>query len=121
MESPSKIHKFIKSKTAVAQYEIYTSPINSPNLRIYHTQISKKLMPHCDQIEKKGTRIERLKQLLEKQDWFHLTANQKKQLSQIVLTHNTLFMLDERDLGTISSEPAHISVADNNPCRSPMY
>ena len=30
-------------------------------------------------------------------------------------------MLDERDLGTISGEPAHISVSDNNPCRLPMY
>ena len=62
-----------------------------------------------------------MKQLIEKQDWSHLTADQKKQLSQVVLTHNKLFMLDQRDLGTIWGESAHISVANNNPCRSPSY
>lgn len=30
-------------------------------------------------------------------------------------------MLEKKDIGTISGEPAHIAVSDPNPCQSPMY
>ncbi|KAK3893797.1 hypothetical protein Pcinc_002410 [Petrolisthes cinctipes] len=102
VECQSKVHRFIQSRTEVAQYEICSEPIIDPNLSVYRTQISNELVPHFDQTKGEGTRQERLQGLIDEQDWSHLNSEQRSKLSQVVLDHEGLFVLESQDLELIN-------------------
>ncbi|KAK8381164.1 hypothetical protein O3P69_008201 [Scylla paramamosain] len=95
--------------------------VEDTSSQVCHTRIENELEPQNDVVEGNGTRAERLQRLINQQNWAHLANDQQKQLSNVVLSHEKLFMLEKKDIGTISGEPAHIAVSDPNPCQSPMY
>ncbi|KAK8380953.1 hypothetical protein O3P69_008099 [Scylla paramamosain] len=95
--------------------------IEDTSSQVCHTRIENELEPQNDVVEGNGTRAERLQRLINQQNWAHLANDQQKQLSNVVLSYEKLFMLEKKDIGTISGEPAHIAVSDPNPCQSPMY
>ncbi|KAK8393522.1 hypothetical protein O3P69_006689 [Scylla paramamosain] len=95
--------------------------VEDTSSQVCHTRIENELEPQNDVVEGNGTRAERLRRLINQQNWAHLANDQQKQLSNVVLSHEKLFMLEKKDIGTISGEPAHIAVSDPNPCQSPMY
>ena len=84
-------------------------------------QIQNDLLPHNDQASGQGTRTQRLGELVKKQKWQHLTPAQRDELRQLILSHDPLFILDEKELGTIHGPPAHIKVDNPNPSRGRMY
>ncbi len=59
--------------------------------------------------------------LIKKQNWQHLSQDEKSELNELFFQHDSLFILDEKELGTIRGPPAHIRVEDPNPCRGRMY
>ncbi|MPC78981.1 Pro-Pol polyprotein [Portunus trituberculatus] len=83
--------------------------------------IENALEPQGNCVEGTGTRPERLQKLIGQEDWTHFSNDHQKQLSDVVLSHEEYFMLNNKEIGTISGEPAHIAVSDPNPCKSPIY
>lgn len=121
VDNVSKVYRFIKSGTQVAQYEKYSGPVDDSTAQVCHTRVENDLEPQSDCVEGTGTRGERLQKLISQQDWTPFSNDHQKQLSNVVLSHEKLFMLNKQELGTISGEPAHTTVTDTNPCKSPMY
>ena len=121
VDNLAKVYRFLKAGTLVAHYEKYSGPVDVSSARVRHTVVENALEPQGDCVEGTGTRGERLQKLIGQQDWTHLSNDQQKHLSNVVLSHEKLFMLDKKEIGTISGEPAHIAVSNPNPCKSPMY
>lgn len=121
VDNPAKVHKFLKTGTVVAKYDTYLGVVENSATPVRHTQIENELEPQGDSVPEGGTRKERLQSLVEQQPWSHLAEEHRRQLSEIVLSHEQLFILDKKEIGTISGEPAHITVADPTPCKSPIY
>ena len=121
VDNPSKVYRILKSGTFVAQYDKYSGPVDASSTQVCYTHIENDLEPQNDNVEGMGTRSERLQKLISDQNWTHLSNDHQKQLSNVVLSHEKLFMLDGKEIGTISGEPAHISISNPSPCKSPMY
>ena len=121
INNPSKVYRILKAGTVVANYEIYNGPIEPPESRVNAAQIENNLEPANDVVIETGSRVERLQHLLNEQSWSHLDASQRSALSEIILKHENLFMLDKSELGTIQGDPAHIRISDPNPSKSPIY
>lgn len=62
-----------------------------------------------------GARKDRLQKLIKMQEWTHLSSEQRERLSEAVVFHENLFMLNDREIGTISGESGHIFVTDGRP------
>ncbi len=73
-------------------------------------KIHNDLIPQNDQASHQGTRVQKLKELMKRQNWQHLTCSEQVELCQ-----------DEKELGLINGTPAHIKVDDPRPSRGPMY
>ena len=78
-------------------------------------------MPQNDHVTGQGTRTQRLAELIKKQKWPHLTPTERSELRQLILQHDPLFILDDKELGLIKGPPAHIKVDDPRPSRGRMY
>lgn len=84
--------------------------------------ISNAMLPDIlDKESKDLPRIEKLKGLIKKQDFNHLTREQRGQLRQLLLNYEQMFILDSTDIGTIKIPPQEIPLADPTPVRGPQY
>lgn len=88
---------------------------------VNRAKVSNAMLPHSDSTPKTGTRQERLQTLIDQWEWNHLDAEQRSSLNQILLENHDLFILDDKEIGTIQGPPAHIEVNDPTPTRSPLY
>ncbi len=57
------------------------------------TVIENDLLPHADQPGEEGDRKNKIKELLEKQDWSHLTEEDRQKLFKLITQHNEAFIL----------------------------
>ncbi len=85
------------------------------------TQIHNDLLPHSDQAKHSGTRSQKLRELINSQNWRHLSPSERNSLREVILQHDPLFILDDKELGLIKGPPAHIKIEDPRPSRGPMY
>ncbi len=58
---------------------------------------------------------------MKKEDWSHLTEEDRNSLFNLVTRHNEAFILDKRELGKIQGPPAHLNLANPSPVRGPSY
>ncbi len=58
---------------------------------------------------------------MKRQNWQHLTRPEQVEFCQVILQHDPLFILDEKELCLINSPLAHIKVDDPRPSRGPTY
>ncbi len=84
------------------------------------TVIQNDLLPHADH-PGEGDREGKIKELLEKEDWSHLTEEYCQDLFKLITKHNEAFILEKGKLGQIQGPPVHISVANLNPVQGPNY
>lgn len=121
VDNLSKVHKFIKAGTTVACYDHYSNSIENSVTQVCYTQIENELLPKNDCPCDEGARREKLQKLISEQNWTHLSSEQQGKLSNAVVSHENLVMINSKEMGAISSELAHISVSNPNPCRTPIY
>ncbi len=86
-----------------------------------HTVIQKDVLPHADRADEGGNRETKIGELLKKEDWSHLTEEDRNRLCNLVTRHNEVFILDKRELGQIQGPPAHLNLANLIPVRGPSY
>ncbi len=79
-------------------------------------RIHNDLLFHNDQTAQKGTRVQRLRELIKTQNWGHLAPDEA-----LILEYYPLFILSKKELGLISGPPEHIRVSDPQSCRGPRY
>ena len=115
----SNREKVFKPGTILGSYEAATAP---PPQSVRATrEIHNDLLPQNDHVTGQGTRTQRLAELIKKQKWPHLTPTERSELRQLILQHDPLFILDDKELGLIKGPPAHIKVDDPRPSRGRMY
>ncbi len=93
-------------------------PVSSVNVT---KKIHNDLIPQNDQPSHQGTRVQKLEELMKRQNWQHLTGSEQIEVCQVILQHDPLFILDEKELGLINGPPPHIKVDDPRPSRGPRY
>ncbi len=86
-----------------------------------HTVIQNDLLPYTDRADEGGKRETKIRELLKKEDWSHLTEEDRNNLFNLVTRHNEAFMLDKRESGKIQGPPAHLNLANPNPVLGPSY
>ncbi len=86
-----------------------------------NTTIHNDLLPHADKSEIEGDREGKIRELLTRQDWSHLTENEREDLLKIITKHNEAFILEKGELGKIQGPPVHINLANPSPVRGPNY
>ena len=115
----SKKEKTYNKGTILGSYEKVEDPIS---LRVNAThQIHNELVPKSDDVKEEGTRIQRLAKKINEQDWSHLSPPEQSGLRELILQHDPLFILSDKELGLIKGPPAHIKITDPQPSRAPMY
>ena len=82
--------------------------------------VGNSLLPHSDQSQVEGDRKTKLGSLLDDLDWRHLTPSQKDGLRQVILENDTLFILNDEELGELKVQEAHIETIDPDPVRAPL-
>ncbi len=86
-----------------------------------HTVIQNGLLPHTDQPGEGGDRESKIQELLEKEDWSHLTEEDRQNLFKLITKHNEVFMLKKGELGKVQGPPVHPNLSNSNPVRRPNY
>ncbi len=97
LHSHSKSHKkprTFERGTFVAPYEVVKVPFPSTIATIY--RIHNDLLPQTDQITQKGTRVQRLQELIKTQNWEHLVLKERTKLESLFLENDPLFILSEK-------------------------
>ncbi len=84
-------------------------------------QIHNELLPESDEVKGERTRMQRLLKKIDEQNWSHLSSSEQSGLKELILQHDPLFILDDKELGLIKGPPAHIKITDPQPSRMPMY
>ncbi len=112
----SKVRKTFKVGTCLGNYEKAKEVAEK-----VHTIIQNDLLPHADQPGVEGDREEKIIEMLEKQDWSHLTEEDRQNLFTLITKHNEAFILEKGELGKIQGPPVHINLANPNPMRGPNY
>ncbi len=112
----SKVRKTFKVGTCLGNYERVEEVADK-----VEAVIQNELLPHADHPGKGGDREGKVKELLEKEDWSHLTEEDRQDLFKLITKHNEAFILEKGELGQIQGPPVHISVSDLNPVRGPNY
>ena len=111
----TKAPKIFKVGTWFGQWE--RGEVSSLSVRTIHND----LIPHFETSTAPGCRKEKLKDLLTKQPTQNLTKEQRKGLEKKLLEHDKVFLLEEGEIGTFHTPPAHIEVVDPIPSRAPTY
>ncbi len=83
--------------------------------------IENDLLPHADQPGVEGDREGKIRELLDKQNWSHLTEEDRQNLFTLITKHHGAFILEKGELGKIQGPPVHINLANPNPVRGPNY
>ncbi len=101
--NPTKAQKTFKKGTIVASYEEVDVP---PPSEVRATRrIHNDLLPQNDQSVQKGTRVQRLRELIKTQKWERLTPTERTKLEALILENDPLFILSDQELGLISGPP----------------
>jgi len=114
----TKSTKEFKLGTLVGSYEKEKFDLESV---LMNHKIHNDLLPESDQSKDQGERPERLRELIKRQDWSHLTKSKQKDLTVTLLDNDVLFITHKSELGLMKGPPAKISVADPTPSRGPSY
>lgn len=119
----SKQFKTLHPGVLLAHYDVITCQnIEVPeSAGCFKTRIGDAIGPDNDVVLGNTSRLDKLRQLLLQRDWTHLDLEQRDKLFELVLAHDSLFIVDKGELGLLQTTPAHISVNDPQPCRSPIY
>ncbi len=96
IENKGRSNRVPKVGTLLGTYEQVIP--NSSNVKST-TVIHKDLLPHSDQSYRSEERCDKLRALLEKQDWNHLSKEQQKLLAEVIQEHHLTFILDKNELG----------------------
>ena len=107
-----------KAGTLFGVYE--KGEVNSPSVHVT-TEIQNNLIPQNDQSNVPGGRIEKLQDIIKQLKLSHLSEKQRKELIEIVLKHDPLFLLEKGELGLLETTSVQINVTDPEPIRGPMY
>ncbi len=118
--NPTKNHMTFKRGTIGASYEEVKVPPSS-SVNATRRCIHNDLLPQNYSTSEKGTRVQRLRELIKQQSWGHLTSSERAELETLILDNDPLFILSEKELGLISGPLEHIRVSDPHPCRGPRY
>ena len=106
--------------TYLANVSVVDDPVSDTRVGTVK-ELHNDLLPTLDQITEEEDRVEKLKQLLRKQDWNHLSQEQQKLIDEIILKRNSLFIVDQNELSKIEGPPAELVLKDPRPVRSPLY
>lgn len=121
IDNPSKVGIQLKPGTVVAHYEIYEGIVETMSQQVRKTEITNELIPSPPISQPGETRTLMLENLIQSQDWSHLTPYQATLLKAEIRKHPELFVLGPKDLGTIPGPPAHINIENQVPCRTAPY
>ena len=105
--------------TYLADVSVVDDPVSNTRVGTVKA-LHNDLLPTLNQITEED-RVEKLKQLFRKQDWNHLSQEQQKLIDEIILKHNSLFVVDQNELGKIEGPPAELVLKDPRPVKSPLY
>ena len=111
----TKAPKIFKAGTWFGHWE--RGEISSLSVRT----IQNDLIPHFQASTAPGNRKEKLKDLLSQQPTRNLTKEHRKGLEKTLLEHDKVFLLEEGEIGTFQTPPAHIEVVNPIPSRAPIY
>ncbi len=112
----SKVRRTFKVSICLGNYEMAKKVAE----KVY-TIIENDLLPHADQPGVEGDREEKIGELLDKQNWSHLTEEDHQNLFTLITKHHEAFILEKGELGKIQGPPVHINLANPNPLRGPNY
>ncbi len=87
----SKARKTLKVGTCLGSYEKAEEVAEKVN-----TIIQNDLLPHANRPGTEGDREGKLRELLTKQDWTHLTEKDRKDLFTLIAKHNEAFILGKK-------------------------
>ncbi len=116
MTNASKVRKTFKVGTCLGSYEKAKEVTDK-----VHTIIQNDLLLHTDQPGVEDDREGKIRELLEKQNWSHLSEEDRQNRFTLITKHNEAFILEKGELGKIQGPPAHINLANPNPVRGPNY
>ena len=68
-----------------------------------------------------NSRSEKLQELLKDVDVANIGSKNRKLLDEVILKHEQLFILGDRELGLIKVPENHINLVDETPVRMPLY
>ena len=120
----TKVPVTLKTGTLLGSYrKVNPDEIESYSPQCRKTKIVNDLvLPEVELDETQDlTREDKLEKLLSRQDYSHLSADQQRQLQEMLLLNQQAFILESSELGKIKDVQAHIEVSDPTPVRSPMY
>ena len=120
VENATKRVQVLKPGVNVAQVEIAQPEWVEEPLPVRTTSIVNELLPPVEGIPGE-TRSEKLRFLVQQQEWAHLEERQRDELAQLVLRYHELFVVEDRDLGRIAGPEVKIEVKDPVPCRTHPY
>ena len=121
LSNPSRMPRSLKAGSIIAHFEPYSEPVETFSSQVLHTTITNDLIPSSPKVKPGESCQQQLERLIESQEWSYLNPDQKTRLKQLVLNHKELFVLGNKDLGTMIGDPAHINVKNPVPCRTPQY
>ncbi len=118
IENKCRSNRILKVGTLLGTYEQVIPDSNNVKST---TVIQNDLLPHSDQPRRRGDRRDKLRALLDKQDWNHLSKEQQQLLAEVIQEHHLTFILEKNELGCIQSSPVNIGIRDPTPVRKPAY
>ena len=120
----TKAVRVLKGGTLLGEYyKIHEKVIEENDVACKKIKIHNDLMPKnpIDENICEGNREEKFQKIIEQQDWSHLSGDQQTELTEMLLKHHPVFIVEPNELGKFKDVQAHIVVSDPQPVRSPMY
>ena len=120
----TRARKTLKIGTLLGEYRVIKEDDVSDAVgQCRTTKIKNDLIPPSisENHQHVGTREERLQQVFSRQDYSHLSEDQQQELQEMLGNNQSVFILDDKELGKFEGIQAHINVSDPQPVRSPMY
>ncbi len=115
----TKSGKVFRTGAIIGSYEKLT-PESDNKIHVV-IEVHNCLLPQNDQAIQQGSQAQRLAELVETQNWGHLTPTQREDLRTTTLQHEPLFSLEKNELGLMSSPLVNIKAEDPQLSHVHMY
>ncbi len=95
-----KKERIFRRESILTSYDWVDAP--SPN-QVHETHQIHNDLPQNNRVKQKGSQAKRLNELIKRQNWSHLEWADQAELRQIIIDNHPLVILDEEELGLMSS------------------
>ncbi|MEL7520139.1 MAG: reverse transcriptase family protein, partial [Cyanobacteria bacterium J06553_1] len=119
IENKSKYPREVKKGLVIARFGL---PVNVVSNNESSTpEIVNDLIPPSMATQTSATRSDTLSNVMSAMDWSHLTVEQEKELKELVMSFEGLFIVEKGELGLITGPDAHIQVANPVPAKGRSF